>query len=219
MRLREIYEAAGRLFIQQGYSKTQISHIAKAVGVSVGTIYLDFAGKKDIAQFILKCVINPEYLEAEHRRPVTLVDFGRTEKEIRNTLRESNARFSARLPVTESGYTFEELLSDAFDLIARYALGILFIEKNQYDFVKLAGYYRQYRTDFFRIMNDYFTGFMDAGAIRRPCYPHYAVMHIIETLMHWAVDIRYDAFETKELPLETAKAVALDSLVPAYKRQ
>ena len=39
-RIKEIHNAAVKLFLQQGYSKTQISHIAKAVGVSVGTLSL-----------------------------------------------------------------------------------------------------------------------------------------------------------------------------------
>ena len=51
-RIRAIRDAATLLFLQQGYSKTQISHIAKAVGVSVGTIYLDFTGKQEIMYFI-----------------------------------------------------------------------------------------------------------------------------------------------------------------------
>lgn len=51
-RIKSIADAATYLFLQQGYSKTQISHIAKSVGVSVGTIYLDFTGKKEIMHFI-----------------------------------------------------------------------------------------------------------------------------------------------------------------------
>lgn len=47
-RIKSITDAAACLFLQQGYSKTQISHIAKAVGVSVGTIYLDFTGKRKL---------------------------------------------------------------------------------------------------------------------------------------------------------------------------
>ena len=57
-RIKDIADAATRLFLQQGYAKTQISHIAKAVGVSVGTIYLDFTGKKEI---------NALYPEMYHR--------------------------------------------------------------------------------------------------------------------------------------------------------
>ncbi len=37
-RIKAIADAATLLFLQQGYSKTQISHIAKAAGISVGTI-------------------------------------------------------------------------------------------------------------------------------------------------------------------------------------
>ncbi|WP_413926828.1 TetR/AcrR family transcriptional regulator [Clostridioides sp. ZZV15-6598] len=44
------------------YAKTQINQIAKAVEVSVGTIYLNFAGKKEIMDFILKCTIEPDFL-------------------------------------------------------------------------------------------------------------------------------------------------------------
>ena len=44
-RIRSVKEAATKLFLKQGYAKTQISHIAQAVGVSVGTIYHDFNGK------------------------------------------------------------------------------------------------------------------------------------------------------------------------------
>lgn len=38
-RIKSITDAATYLFLQQGYSKTQISHIAKAVGVSVGFVF------------------------------------------------------------------------------------------------------------------------------------------------------------------------------------
>ena len=66
-RIKAIADAAAKLFLQQGYSKTQISHIAKAVGVSVGTIYLDFVGKKEILHFVLKCTIDPDFINANNR--------------------------------------------------------------------------------------------------------------------------------------------------------
>ena len=70
-RIKSITDAATYLFLQQGYSKTQISHIAKAVGVSVGTIYLDFAGKKEIMHFVLKCTIDPAFINQNFERPIT----------------------------------------------------------------------------------------------------------------------------------------------------
>ena len=70
-RIKAIADAATYLFLQQGYSKTQISHIAKAVGVSVGTIYLDFTGKKEIMHFVLKCTLDPNFINREFDRPIT----------------------------------------------------------------------------------------------------------------------------------------------------
>lgn len=70
-RIKMIADAATRLFLQQGYSKTQISHIAKAAGISVGTIYLDFTGKKEIMHFILKCALDPDFINRNFDRPIT----------------------------------------------------------------------------------------------------------------------------------------------------
>lgn len=47
-RIKAIADATALLFLRQGYAKTQIGHIAKEIYVSVGTIYLDFAGKKEM---------------------------------------------------------------------------------------------------------------------------------------------------------------------------
>ena len=81
-RIQEIAEAATVLFLQQGYAKTQISHIAKAVGVSVGTIYLDFTGKKEIMHFILKRTIEPDFNDREFDRPITDHLFAGLEEQI-----------------------------------------------------------------------------------------------------------------------------------------
>ncbi len=81
-RIQTIIDAATMLFLRQGYSKTQISHIAKKVGVSVGTIYLDFAGKKEIMHFVLKCVIDPDFINHEFNRPITDDLFNDLENEI-----------------------------------------------------------------------------------------------------------------------------------------
>ena len=93
-RIKTIADAATKLFLQQGYSKTQISHIAKAAGVSVGTIYLDFTGKKEIMHFILKCTIDPEFAGQELERPITDEQFAGIENEILG-MKVSNPLFLA----------------------------------------------------------------------------------------------------------------------------
>lgn len=217
-RIHEIADAAARLFLQQGYAKTQISHIAKEVGVSVGTIYLDFAGKKEIMHYILKCTIDPAFAGRELERPITDDQFSGLEEEIIQLFETTGERFSAHLRSGLDGYDFESLLSDAFDLLARYAAGCLFIEKNQFEFKNLAKHYIAYRRQFFESMAEYVSAFIEQGSVRPLEHLELSTALMIETLSWWAMDVRYATFEIKDVPMELAKQVCLDNLVAAYKQ-
>lgn len=217
-RIKDIADAATRLFLQQGYAKTQISHIAKAVGVSVGTIYLDFAGKKEIMHFILKCTVDPSFIECEFERPITDELFVGLESEIIALFEKSENDFAAHLQDGNTDYDFETLISDAFEILARYAVGCLFIEKNQFDFKDLAQYYITYRKNFLNTMMRYISAFIEQGTVRPLEHLELSTTLIIEILSWWAMDIRYTSFETKDIPLDLAKQICMDNIVAAYKR-
>lgn len=217
-RIKEISDAAVRLFLQQGYAKTQISHIAKEVGVSVGTIYLDFAGKKEIMHFILKCTVDPSFIERDFERPIRDDLFIGLENEIISLFEKSGNDFAAHLRNDVVGYDFETLISDAFDMLSRYAVGCLFIEKNQFDFKNLAEHYSAYRKQFFNSMMDYLKVFIEQGTVRPMEHLELSVTLMIEILSWWAMDIRYTTFETKDIPVELAKQVCMDNIIAAYKK-
>ena len=217
-RIKEISDAATRLFLQQGYAKTQISHIAKEVGVSVGTIYLDFAGKKEIMHFILKCTVDPSFIERDFERPIRDDLFLGLENEIISLFEKSGNDFAAHLRNNAAGYDFETLISDAFDILSQYAAGCLFIEKNQFDFKNLAEHYSTYRKQFFNTMIDYLKVFIEQGTVRPMEHLELSVTLMIEILSWWAMDIRYTTFETKDIPVELAKQVCMDNIIAAYKK-
>lgn len=217
-RIKDIADAATRLFLQQGYAKTQISHIAKAVGVSVGTIYLDFTGKKEIMHFILKCNVDPSFVEREFERPITDDLFVGLESEIISLFEKSGKDFVANLQNGISDYDFETLISDAFDILARYAVGCLFIEKNQFDFKNLAKHYMIYRKNFHDTMIRYIGAFIEQGTVRPLEHLELSTTLIIEILSWWAMDISYTSFETKDISLDLAKQICMDNIVAAYKR-
>lgn len=216
-RIQAIADAATKLFLQQGYAKTQISHIAKAVGVSVGTIYLDFTGKKEIMQFILKCTVDPAFADQEFERPITGDLFIGLENEIINLFQKSGSDFEKYLEGDINEYNFETLVSDAFDILARYAVGCLFIEKNQFDFKNLAEHYKTYRKHFLDTMVRYIEAFIKQGTVRPLEHPELSTTLIIEILSWWAMDIRYTSFETQNVPVDMAKQVCLDNILSAYK--
>ena len=47
-RKQELIDAAGRLFLKQGYDKTAVSDIVRAINVAQGTFYYHFKSKEDI---------------------------------------------------------------------------------------------------------------------------------------------------------------------------
>lgn len=216
-RIKAITNAAALLFLQQGYSRTQISHIAKAVGVSVGTIYHDFTGKQEIMHFFLKCVVNPGFMDREIETPITNEWFVGLDEEIIAAFQKSAGDFSRHLTDTDDSYSFEALISDAYDLLYQYAAGCLFIEKNQYDFKKLARSYKAYRKIFYSSMTEYLSLFIQKGTVRPVSHIDLTANMIIEILSWWAMDRRFISFEAWNIPSETAKEVCMDNIITAYK--
>lgn len=215
-RIKAIADAATYLFLRQGYSKTQISHIAKAVGVSVGTIYLDFTGKKEIMHFILKCTLEPDFANRDFDRPITDDLFTGLEDDIAAMFEKTGNEFEKHLADNADDYKFEELVSDAFDMLFRYAVGCLFIEKNQFDFKFLADNYKMYRKRFFEAMKRYITEFIKRKKVRQLENPELSVTLIIEILSWWAMDIRYTSFEIMDVSPDSAKEICMDNIIHAY---
>lgn len=215
-RINDIYEAATKLFLQQGYSRTQISHIARAIGVSVGTIYHDFTGKEEIMHFVLKCTIDPDFIDREFERPITDALFEGLEQEIIVAFERSAEQFAMNLENIGNAYDFKQFVSDAFDTLSRYAVGCLFIEKNHMDCPILAEQYHKYRKKFFHTMKAYMTGFVEKGMIRPVKEMELTTTLVIEILTWWAMDMRYTSFETSDVPASQAKAVCMDNIINAY---
>lgn len=216
-RMTAIADAAALLFLRQGYAKTQISHIAKAAGVSVGTIYLDFAGKREILHFVLKRTMDPDFIHQDFQRPITDALFRDIEQEILSFFQRMDADFASHLENGAADYSFEALISDTFDRLARYAVGCLFIEKNYFDFPRLDQCYRASRTKFFNTMTRYLSLFAERGEIRPLEHPDLSAALIIELLSWWAMDVHYTAFEPRDIPPELAKHICLEHLQAAYR--
>lgn len=215
-RILSIKDAATKLFLTQGYSKTQISHIAGEVGVSVGTIYHDFNGKKEIMHFVLKSTIDPDFLGREIQRPIGDEIFEGLEQEIAAAFEESEQEFARHLIHAGEDYTFEQLISDTFDLLEKYGVGCLFIEKNQFEFKGLAKSYKAYRQNFMETMTRYLKLFMEKREIRQVENLELTTVMIVEILTWWAIDMRYTSFDHYDISREAAKKVCMDHLLYAY---
>ena len=219
-RIAKIYDTASRMFIQQGYALTQIDHIVKEVGISVGSLYDLFSGKKAILKYILKCTIDPAFMERDIKLPVTEDLFENLDEEITEFLKENDLRFSEPLTRQAENYSFEQMLSDAFDVIQKYRVGCLIVEKNPAGCGKLIEFYQNYRKRFYHSILEFVKRYIDRGVVRKVESPERAVIFIVESMSWWAMDIKYDTFEPHDdISNEVAKKTCMDALINAYKNK
>ncbi len=216
-RMQLIFNAASHLFINKGYARTQIKDIAKEIGLSTGMLYVYFTGKRDILNFILKGTIEPSFITREFELPISSEIFASLDNEIMDAFEKIKKHFAAHLNDI-TNYPLEQMLSDAFDVIAKHAIGCLLIEKNTDDLGKLTGYYKEYRRDFYDQVLMYISLYMKEGTFRKVEYPKYCTRLIIETMSWWGMHIMNDAFELqKDISIDAAKKVCMDNLLHAYK--
>lgn len=217
-RMKLIYEAASQLFINKGYARTQMKDIAREIGLSTGMLYVYFTGKRELLSFLLKGTIEPTFVTQEFELPIHSELFDSLDHEIMEAFEQNTKAFSVHLNDI-SAYPLEQMLSDAFDVISKYGIGCLLIEKNPDDLGKLTGYYKEYRQKFYHQVLSYITQYMQNGTFRQVELPEYVTRLIIETLSWWGMHIKNDAFETqKDIPVATAKSICMDNLLHAYKQ-
>lgn len=216
-RMRDIANAAAVLFLEQGYSKTQISHIAKAAGISVGSIYLDFTGKKEIMHFILKYSLTPDFCGKQLERPIVDSLFAGIEDEILELFVSMADDFEKYLGNT-GNYRFEALLSDTFDRLARYGFLCLFIQKNAWEFKALSEQYEICQKRIHSAMTAYLSRYISLGSVRRVDNLELTALLILKTLSWWAMEAGYAWKGPKAISAQAAKAVCMENLLFAYKR-
>ncbi len=220
IRIKKIYDIASRRFIQQGYDLTQIDHIVKEAGISVGSFYDLFSGKKVLLKFILKCTIDPAFMDSDISFPLKEDLFLHLDEEVILFLNESNRVFSEPLTRQAENYFFERMLSDAFDRIYKYRIGCLIVEKNASGCGKVFEYYKNYRSKFYQIILEYIKIYMKQGTVREVAFPELIVLFIVESMSWWAMDMKFDTFETREdISDDIAKKVCLDALIQAYRKE
>ncbi|WP_349674142.1 helix-turn-helix domain-containing protein [Lacrimispora sp.] len=217
-RMKLIFDTASHLFINKGYSRTQMKDIAKEIGLSTGMLYVYFTGKRELLSFLLKATIDPSFITQEFELPIQSQLFDNLDLEIMEAFEQNTKLFSAHLDDI-TNYPLEQMLSNAFDVISKYGIGCLLIEKNPDDLGKLTAYYREYRQEFYNQVLSYITQYIQDGTCRQIEYPQYVARLIIETMSWWGMHITNDAYEIqKDISVETAKSICMDSLLHAYKR-
>ncbi len=197
-RFKQLMEAATRVFIAQGYRRTQIADVARAMGVAKGTIYLYVESKEALFAAALRHADGDAPLVSELELPLAAPEPGELEAALEERLRADTvppalSRALGRRRPADVGKELEEIVRELFAVSRRHRTAIELLDRCGADHPALRDlFYKQGRFTQLDALRRYLTSCANRGALR--VLPDVAVTarFVIEAVATWAVHIQWD---------------------------
>ena len=212
-RFELLVHEATEVFIARGYRHTQMADVARAVGVSKGTLYLYVESKE--ALFAL-CLLHSARLAAL-AKPASLPVAAPVPGELRALVEENLSR-EATLPALEQALKrprarairneLEAVFRELYDVMEHHCRGIKLLDRC-WDHPEIGSVWRMLGRELPRTrLADYVASRMEAGQLPRHPDPSLAARLALETCATWAVHIKWDR-APEDFGLDTAREAAL----------
>ncbi len=219
-RFQDLIDAATRVFIEQGYRRTQMIDVANAIGVAKGTLYLSVESKEALFDAVVRYADQPPPLVAPAELPLRTPAPGATLAEVARRLAEAGALPALEAALTRSRVTkgqaeLEDVLRELYDALARHRNGIKLLDRCALDYPDLAKlWYRAGREGALSLLERYLDDRARRGRFRR--FPDTAVAAriVLETLLFWAVHRHWDP-HPQAVDETTARDTAIRFIVGA----
>jgi AcrR family transcriptional regulator len=212
-RIKALLEAATRVFIQQGYRRTQMSDVADELGVAKGTLYLYVEGKEALFFTVLQHaagrISEPDGLSL----PIAPPPAGELPARIAKALAASAApesleRALARKRVGDVRAELEEIVRELFAISSANRTVIKLMDRC-HDHPELRDtLYQGGRFTQLDLIADYLEVRARRGHLRELPDARAAARFIIESISTWAIHIHWDP-----APQAIEPGVAEDTLV------
>lgn len=198
-RFEDLIDAATKVFIENGFRRTQMSKVADAMGVAKGTVYLYVESKE--ALFDLACRLSdaPRPLTPPASLPVPTPERGATVEYVTarlaaspvlplmRSLVEKKKRGDARIEL-------EMFVRELYDDLARNRRGLKLVDRSAPEIPELgAVWFDATRAGLVGLLATYLEDRIAAGKLRRVPDAAAAARVIIETAVFWAVHRHWDA--------------------------
>jgi AcrR family transcriptional regulator len=197
-RFEELIDAATRIFIAQGYRRTQMADVAEALGVAKGTLYLCVDSKDALFDTVLRHADAPRPIPLPRALPISAPGAGRTLTYVRERLGQEPASPTLRAALararTRGGAdVLEQILEEIFDVMARNRTGIKLLDRCAVDYPALAEiWFADGRRALLAELSTYLEA-RDRGRQPRPGFDIAVVARfVLETLVFWAVHRHWD---------------------------
>ena len=221
-RIAGLIQCAARVFIQQGYRRTQMADVADALGVAKGTLYLYVESKEALFDLVAR--------HADGPAPESLLLPVKTPKP-GQTLRFVSERLAAdRAPVAllealsgrrpkDPRAEIESIARELYDTLARNRLGIKLLDSSARDMPELAAlWFAGARNGLLELLTQYLSDRFRRKRLRPTPDTAVAARLIIELLVFWAVHRHWDA-APQAITEEQARETAVHVIVNAFANE
>jgi AcrR family transcriptional regulator len=198
LRLKDLVEAATRVFIAEGYRRTQMADVAEAMGVAKGTVYLYVESKEALFDLVLRHAAGSLDLAAVTALPHPTPDPGAAERHLHERLAERDPvparlaafrRRNAATVRTELG----EILRDLYGVLSRNRVAIKLVDRCSHDHPQLASvWFHEGRERELERLTRYLEAGVRAKALRPLPDVRVAARTVLETVTFWAVHRFWD---------------------------
>jgi AcrR family transcriptional regulator len=191
-------DCATRVFIEQGYARTQMADVAAALGVAKGTVYLYVESKEALFDLVARYADAARPFERKPPLPVRTPKPGATIKYVRERLVQSQlpptlAKALSRQRVDDVRAELEAIVGELYDTLASNRRGIKLLDRCARDYPELAGlWFEGARGGLISALTQYLEDRTRRRAFRAFPDPTVAARLIIETVVFWAVHRHWD---------------------------
>jgi AcrR family transcriptional regulator len=197
-RLARLVECATEVFIAQGYRRTQMADVARALGVAKGTLYLYVESKDALFDLVARCADDANPFEKLPALPIRTPKPGATLKYVRERLAKSQVPVAlttalGRKRVPDPHAELEGIVRELYDSLARNRRGIKLLDRSAPDYPELAAlWFEGARGGLVRLLSQYLEDRRRRKLLRTLPDAHVAARLLIETVVFWAVHRHWD---------------------------
>jgi len=207
-------DCATRVFIEQGYARTQMADVAAALGVAKGTLYLYVKSKEALFDLVARYADAERPFAKSPPLPVRTPKPGATVKYVRDRLAQSGvppslAKALSQQRVADVRVELEGIVRELYETVARNRRGIKLLDRSARDYPELAAlWFEGGRGGLIGLVTQYLEDRMRRKLLRSLPDPAVAARLLIETVVFWAVHRHWDPH-----PQAVDEAVAQDTVV------
>jgi AcrR family transcriptional regulator len=190
--------AATRVFIAQGYRRTQMADVAAELGIAKGTIYLYVASKEALFDLVIRHADSSAPIPLPKNLPLPTPKRGATVRYVRdriahNSLLAELRAVATRRPGRDKRAEVARILGRIFDTLVANRIGIKLVDRSAADQPELADlWFHGAREGMLGALGVYLSARGRTVRLDRLGDPDVAARLVLETLVFWAVHRHWD---------------------------